>query len=195
MKDYLVEIKIKNNYLFSKMRENNITSINQLSVLSKTQPQQGGQIANLKVVPFNRYGKIKEWIVRIADVLNCEPLDLFPHQHIDKYLDTNKASLNMNLTEMKSLTMLENELSETSLLEDFSNKELKEKISEILTSLKPREAYIIEMRYGLNDRDECSLSECSEAVNVSRERIRQIEAKALRKLRHPSRSNIIKDYC
>jgi len=62
------------------------------------------------------------------------------------------------------------------------------------TSLKPREGDIIRMRFGLDDGREKSLEEIGNRFNVTRERIRQIEAKALRKLRHPNRNSILKEY-
>ena len=71
---------------------------------------------------------------------------------------------------------------------------LKEKIMEALDSLTPREASVIKMRFGLIDGRVRTLEEVGEEFNITRERIRQIEAKALRKLRHPSRSRKLKDY-
>jgi len=65
---------------------------------------------------------------------------------------------------------------------------LKEKMSSMLKTLTPREETIIKMRFGLDDGSEHTLEEIGQTFDVTRERIRQIEAKALRKLRHPSRS-------
>jgi RNA polymerase primary sigma factor len=65
---------------------------------------------------------------------------------------------------------------------------LKEKTAEVLRTLNPREEKVIRMRFGLEDGSEHTLEEVGQAFQVTRERIRQIEAKALRKLRHPSRS-------
>ena len=62
---------------------------------------------------------------------------------------------------------------------------LKEKLGDVLTSLTERERKILEMRFGLVDGYERTLEEIGKMYNVTRERIRQIEAKALRKLRHP----------
>ena len=64
---------------------------------------------------------------------------------------------------------------------------LKEKLGDVLTSLTERERRILEMRFGLVDGYERTLEEIGKMYNVTRERIRQIEAKALRKLRHPTR--------
>ena len=65
---------------------------------------------------------------------------------------------------------------------------------EVLASLTPREARVLRLRYGLDDGKARTLEEVGREFNVTRERIRQIEAKALRKLRHPSRSKKLQDF-
>ena len=70
---------------------------------------------------------------------------------------------------------------------------LKEKVNEVLETLTPREAEVLRLRFGLRDGSVQTLEEVGNAFGVTRERIRQIEAKALRKLRHPSRSKHLKD--
>ena len=71
---------------------------------------------------------------------------------------------------------------------------LKEQLEEIMQTLTPREAKVLKLRFGLEDGKARTLEEVGREFNVTRERIRQIEAKALRKLRHPSRSKKLKDY-
>lgn len=79
--------------------------------------------------------------------------------------------------------------------EDAAGKELLEKhIVEVLSTLSPREKKVLELRFGLADHQPRTLEEVGKVFGVTRERIRQIEAKALRKLRHPSRSKRLKDY-
>ena len=96
---------------------------------------------------------------------------------------------------------------ESSLLGDFiedetiegpvdaaSNQLLKEQVQSILDALSEREREVLEMRFGLKDGQGHTLEEVGKAFGVTRERIRQIEAKALRKLRHPFRSRKLRDY-
>ena len=71
---------------------------------------------------------------------------------------------------------------------------LKEQLQEVMQTLSAREAKVLELRFGLRDGKARTLEEVGKEFNVTRERIRQIEAKALRKLRHPSRSKKLKDY-
>ena len=71
---------------------------------------------------------------------------------------------------------------------------LREQLEEIIQTLTPREAKVLKLRFGLEDGKARTLEEVGREFQVTRERIRQIEAKALRKLRHPSRSKKLKDY-
>ena len=71
---------------------------------------------------------------------------------------------------------------------------LKEQLEEVLHTLTSREEHVLKLRFGLEDGLTRTLEEVGKEFNITRERIRQIEAKALRKLRHPSRSKRLKDY-
>jgi len=71
---------------------------------------------------------------------------------------------------------------------------LREQLCEVLHTLTPREEQVLKLRFGLEDGRTRTLEEVGKVFNITRERIRQIEAKALRKLRHPSRSKRLKDY-
>ena len=71
---------------------------------------------------------------------------------------------------------------------------LKEQLEEVLSTLTPREMRVLRLRFGLDDGRARTLEEVGQSFGVTRERIRQIEAKALRKLRHPSRSKKLKDF-
>ena len=78
---------------------------------------------------------------------------------------------------------------------DAASKQLlKEQIDDVLSTLTPREQRVLQLRFGLEDGRSRTLEEVGKEFAVTRERIRQIEAKALRKLRHPSRSRKLKDY-
>ncbi|MGN1138137.1 MAG: RNA polymerase sigma factor RpoD [Ruminococcus sp.] len=78
--------------------------------------------------------------------------------------------------------------------DEASHALLKEQLQEVLSTLTPREAKVLKLRFGLEDGKSRTLEEVGQEFAVTRERIRQIEAKALRKLRHPSRSKKLKDY-
>ncbi len=78
--------------------------------------------------------------------------------------------------------------------EKVVHSKLEEQINKILSELTPREEQVIRKRFGIGEKSDHTLEEVGKLFNVTRERIRQIEAKALRKLKHPSRSQILKAY-
>ena len=71
---------------------------------------------------------------------------------------------------------------------------MKEQVEDVLETLSEREARVLQLRFGLEDGRNRTLEEVGHDFGVTRERIRQIEAKALRKLRHPNRSKKLKDF-
>jgi len=88
---------------------------------------------------------------------------------------------------------IEDEFSPTPLQSAYQSL-LREKLEEVLSTLSPREARILQMRFGLNDGTSYTLEEVGQKFGLTRERIRQIEGKALRRLRHPRRARQLKDY-
>ena len=79
-------------------------------------------------------------------------------------------------------------------MDSASYNSLREKLTGVLNTLKERERAVLDMRFGLRDGNPRTLEEVGRQFNVTRERIRQIEAKALRKLRHPSRIGKIRGF-
>ena len=102
------------------------------------------------------------------------------------------ASELISLTEAQKLRLSYD--GETVLIEEIRQRELKEKIEQVLQTLKPREQRILQLRFGLEDGRSRTLEEVGAVFDLTRERTRQIEAKALRLLRHPTRSRPLKDY-
>ena len=83
---------------------------------------------------------------------------------------------------------------ESQLQKNAELRQLKEKMNQILETLTPREAEVLRLRFGMKNGSPLTLEETAVQFKVTRERIRQIEAKALRKMRHPSRSKQIIDF-
>ena len=78
--------------------------------------------------------------------------------------------------------------------ESASYNMLRSQLSDVMKTLSTRECKVLRLRFGLEDGRAHTLEEVGREFNVTRERVRQIEAKALRKLRHPSRSKLLKDF-
>ena len=78
--------------------------------------------------------------------------------------------------------------------EEVINTKLSEQLAQVLSDLTPREEQVLRKRFGIAEKSDHTLEEVGKLFNVTRERIRQIEAKALRKLRHPIRSQPLRSY-
>jgi RNA polymerase primary sigma factor len=102
----------------------------------------------------------------------------------------------MRLSTIESLDTI-NEVSPVivdNCLEELKRQNLKQVVTKTLSSLQPREERVLRLRFGINLNKDYTLEEVGKIINVNRERVRQIEAKALRKLKHPSRSKELKHY-
>ena len=111
----------------------------------------------------------------------------------DIYLNT--TSLNVLIGDGEDLELEELIPSDDACVEEIVEQNiLKESIERVLSTLTPREAQILRLRFGLDDGIEHTLEDVGAVYHVTRERIRQIESKALRKLRHPSRTKHIRDF-
>tara|TARA_R110000787_G_scaffold18026_1_gene55644 strand:+ start:2095 stop:2910 length:816 start_codon:yes stop_codon:yes gene_type:complete len=185
MKDYRLEIKIKNNYLYEKMQEQGISTASELARVVGLGPSVIGEILNLKVTPYTNKGTVRSAIQCLCDFFSCNPEDLFPAQHIFDPLTVNQGAIQANIGELMSSNLLESVHNPDLLVEITEQKEAIEKTLDQLTS---REKKVLEVRYGLGDEEGCTLKEAGIKFGVRAERIRQIEAKALRKLRHPDRT-------
>lgn len=135
---------------------------------------------------------------QIADILEVDIENLFPKWMEDKLV---KRGSNLNVYMNIERVALEAAASVPSLLSgsDVVDKEIDRKlmeknIREVLDTISPKERRVLVERFGLYGNEPKDLEAVGRMFNVTRERIRQIEAKALRKLRHPSRSNGLKDY-
>lgn len=189
MKDYRLEIKIKNNYLYEKMQEYGISTAAELARVVGLGPSEIGYILNLKVTPYTNKGTVRSSIQCLCDFFSCNPEDLFPAQHIFDPLTVNQGAIQANIGELMSSNLLESAHNPDLLVEIT---EQKEAIEKTLDQLTLREKKVLELRFGLGEEAECTLKEVGIKLGVKAERIRQIEAKALRKLRHPTRAKHIR---
>jgi RNA polymerase primary sigma factor len=119
-------------------------------------------------------------VVRVTDILRAiqEPVSL-------------ETPILSEEKELKDVIVDEKSISPFKLLE---NSEASDRIEQVLSSLTPREEKIIRLRFGIGEGSEHTLEEVGQYFNLTRERIRQIEIKALKKLRHPARSKVLKEY-
>ena len=130
----------------------------------------------------------------LAEVCDMEPDKIIEILKRDK----NVVSLDTPIKEDEDSSLVEFIPSDANLddvvIHEVEQKNLREKIDELLTGLNEQEQKVLRMRFGLDDDDPKTLEEIGKVFGVTRERIRQIEAKAIRKLRHPSRLKQLKNF-
>ena len=130
----------------------------------------------------------------LAEVCDMEPDKILEILKRDK----NVVSLDTPIKEDEDSSLVEFIPSDANLddvvIHEVEQKNLREKIDERLTGLNDQEQKVLRMRFGLDDDDPKTLEEIGKVFGVTRERIRQIEAKAIRKLRHPSRLKQLKNF-
>jgi RNA polymerase primary sigma factor len=120
------------------------------------------------------------------------PEDFFTGVQMNTELETNKRSVVVNEAELQFTLGCQKEA--IALDDHVARLRLPQKVNEVLETLTQREEKIINLRFGLKGNYTHTLEQIASVFNINRERVRQIEAKALRKLRHPSRSEELKDF-
>lgn len=194
MEEYRVDIKVKNNIILQKIEKAGYKTVGEFCRINEIMKytSQLGNIINMKESPLQTDGKFRSCLIHIADLLGCDPVDFFTDTQLHTVLKSNKRSIQVNEAEMKFMLEKTNEpkLLENVVLEDQRN----DALNEALSTLSPREQKIVQMRMGLAGFDEHTFDQLAEIFGITRERIRQIEAKAIRKLRHPTRSDKLKTF-
>lgn len=203
MKDYRVEIKVRNAPLLRAMERAGFYTAMSCAKAAGIQPSELGRYLNLLETPIiygNKPGlpcneegwRWRRSVIKLSKALRDLPENLFPPQHIRKAIRSNRASVEMSLDEFARLPtsivpLIENHQTPEG---DLIDRDLKVALKQALEELNPVEELVVRMRYGL-DTDARTLDEVATEIDRSRERVRQIELKALRKLRKPDRMHCL----
>jgi len=156
------------------------------------------KIESLHIIPS------EEDVVRLSAALGVPGDVLFPEDLIEAikvgvfHKSRRRARLTVphvrQIADAKRFMMLSAPPAEDDVIDGVCNDELRQDLLKVLKELHPKEQKVIDLRFGLTDGVSRTLDEVGLVFGVTRERIRNIEAKALRSLRHPSRSRGLKDY-
>ena len=182
MNDYRVKITIRNERLLAAMEGMGYKSV---AEFSRNQGLNGVKVREIfsgKIPPLDREGNPKELTKEILEILNLTIEKAFTEKQLKGF---KKHTFEVKIEEEKLLQIISPAKNqEIKVIEQ----EVKSKLSEILSTLTPREEKILRMRFGIGMDTDHTLEEVGRKFFVTRDRIRQIEARALRKLKHPSRS-------
>ena len=182
MNDYRVKITIRNERLLAAMEGMGYKSVAEFSRNQGLNSVKVREIFSGKIPPLDREGNPKELTKEILEILNLTIEKAFTEKQLKGF---KKHTFEVKIEEEKLLQIINPAKNqEIKVIEQ----EVKSKLSEILSTLTPREEKILRMRFGIGMDTDHTLEEVGRKFFVTRDRIRQIEARALRKLKHPSRS-------
>ncbi len=188
-KDYRLEIKVKNGPFLRALEGAGYATVGEFCRLTAENTSTIALIANLKASGRTKLGEWRPYVLRVAELLNTLPEDLFPPQHIDSPLAKNRTVIDIDLVEMEQLVgaRADEALGYENPDDIIQRADISKLLDGALETLTDREQGIIRSRFGIGC-DPMTLGEIGDEQNVGKECIRQIEAKALRKLKHPDRA-------
>ena len=187
MKDYRLTIKVRNNRLLKAIEATGGTPGGKWCAANGLGYARVNDLVNMTSSPLTSEGALHRDAARLCEVLGKLPEDLWSNEQLYP-LERNFSEMEMDHAQVVALLPQEQQ----SYLPDFSEferEQTKALVSKVVSTLTPREQDVIRMRF----EDELLLDECASRLGVTRERVRQIEQKALRKMRHPTRVGMLVD--
>jgi RNA polymerase primary sigma factor len=200
-KAYRVKITVKNNLLLTAIEQAGYKSAAEFARAIGLTDQEVSALVALRKAPINQDGEFSPNAKRIMEALGAAPSDLWTTEQLNMKLKRNtkedffsaptiQAILGGNVAQLEGSVYEESEKPE----EVLNKKELKAELKKVLGTLTPRETKVLQLRFGLDGCGEHTLEEIGDVLDIGKERVRQIEAKALRKMRDPSRSKAFKGH-
>jgi RNA polymerase sigma factor (sigma-70 family) len=204
---YRVKVIVRNNLLLTAIEEAGYKSVASFARAIGYTEQQLGNLISLRKPPINKNGMFSPLAKDIMEVLGAAPHDLWTTEQLTMNLHKNSIERVANTKFLLDTNAMQSILGgnvlqlEGNTYEDVetpdqnkTKKELASRIEESLDSLPMRHAKILRMRFGIGTDKEHTLEEVAEKYGVGKERIRQIEAKAMRLMRQPGRAKKIIDF-
>ena len=186
--DYHLQLKVKNGYLIALMQEWGITTASELSRQTGVDQVKLGHILNLKTTAYRKDGHTVLKAVQIlCDFFGVSVEAIFPEQHLRCAVAQNTFSADVNLYEMQQITGLAATNPEQVL--EYFQTENRDAFEDMVKSLPPREQNVLRLRI----KDDLTLEQTGECINVSKERVRQLEMRAYRRLRNPKCKSNLED--
>jgi RNA polymerase sigma factor (sigma-70 family) len=188
MKDYALQIKIKNNYLLQMMKRRDLTTVAELSRQCGVNQSTLCSLLGLKLPAYGSSGKLLPCVTKLCEFFDCLPEDLFPEQHLQESLPINKVLIEANAEDLIPLSMrLASQDPLDLLIQEEEEERTTTLVTEAVAGLRLRDRVILKHRYGLDRDSPATLKEVGERLVISTTRVKELEARGLRKLQHPSR--------
>lgn len=194
MEEFNIKVTVRNNLVLTAITNSGYTN---LAKFAKDNALSLGLLydtINLKRPPMLQTGEFSPFAMELMEVLGACPTDLWTAEQLTMKLKKNISYRELGKDELQRCL----QSSARSLIGlDYAEQEAEESqatkiMADVVDSLTPREARVLKLRFGLDGEDEHTLEQIGEKIGFTRERVRGIEAKALGKMRHPSRTDIYK---
>ena len=186
MKDYRVKLKVLNDRILTAINDAGYSSIPKFSKDNNISYVNLNNFINMSQTPLTHKGELSQTASKLCVALNKMPCELFNEIQMYEGFGKNKHEFSLDEQEVKNL--LSNNVYHEKPYLDFQDD-----CDAVFATLSPIEADVLKSIFGL-ESEEMTLEQIGSLHGLSRERIRQINAKALRKLRHPTRADVLKPY-
>jgi len=204
---YRVKVTVRNNLLLTAIEDAGYKSAASFAKAIGYTAQEISSLVSLRKPPVNKDGTFSPLAKDVMEALGAAPHDLWTTEQLTMNLRRNSVDKVVTTKFLLDASAMQSVLGGNVLqLEDATyddiktpeqiqtKKELVERVAKNLDSLSNREAHVLRMRFGIDGGPEHTLEEVADNLKVTRERVRQVEAKALRKLRQPARVKAIEDF-
>lgn len=193
--EYRIKVSVRNNLILKAIEDQGHESIKHFCEVYDLKTVDVRNIINFTKRPMQPNGEFCKIANKIMEALGASPTDLWTVEQLELGLTKNSVERVIGQKALDSLLGMDNgeRIAIESPDESIMNKERNLVVLDVVSSLTPREQKVLQLRFGLYGEEEHTLEETGNIIDVTKERVRQIEAKALRKLRHPSRRHKLQE--
>jgi RNA polymerase primary sigma factor len=193
--EYRIKVSVRNNLILKAIEDFGYTSVYKFCMENNLSVGVINQIVGFRVKPIGQDGTFNKHAQALMEVLGAAPTDLWTAEQLELSLTKNTVEKEIGQRALDKLLGMDNGelLTIESPEESVYQKEKNLALADVVDSLTPKEQKVLQLRFGLHGEEEHTLEETGNIIDVTRERVRQIEAKALRKLRHPSRRSKLQE--
>jgi RNA polymerase sigma factor (sigma-70 family) len=195
MEEFNLKVTVRNNLVLTAINNSGYTNLAKFAKDNRLSLGLLYDTINLKRPPMLQTGEFSPFAMKLMETLGACPTDLWTNEQLTMKLKRNTSYRELGTEELQKCL----QSSARSLIgldyceQEAEEQEAEEIIEGMVDSLTPREARVLRLRFGLDGEDEHTLEEIAKKIGFTRERVRQVEAKALRKMRNPSRSKILQE--
>lgn len=193
IEEYRLKVTIRNNLIMRAIEDFGYTNLNKFATAEDISIGGLYDLVNLKRAPIGVDGEFSKYAKELMEVLGACPTDLWTVEQLTLTLRKNSEERQLS----KEAMQVALQSGARSLIglphHEVENKQKEKAVSDMLETIAPRSKQILSLRFGLGGQEEHTLEEVAEIMDITRERVRQIEAKVFRHIRHPSYSSKLKD--